>query len=230
MDNFYVDLFVTKGLEYLLVIFFLVTLVIFWRILHKPANPLALESSAGPLFSRVEWFALADELYYHQGHSWARPDGEDVVLIGMDDFAQHLLGRADKVDLPAVGARLEQGESAWKLRYHTSAIDLVSPVSGKVVDVNREVLHSPALINDDPYGKGWILKVHVPKLRANLRNLLHGNLARSWTEETVRSLRQLMSPASVPALQDGGVLVSGFARVLSPDHWEEIARRFLLTE
>ena len=88
MDNFYVDLFVTKGLEYLLVIFFLVTLVIFWRLLHKPAGSRALQSSAGPGFSKVEWFALADELYYHQGHSWVEQDGSDVVRIGIDDFAQ----------------------------------------------------------------------------------------------------------------------------------------------
>jgi len=230
MDNIYVDLFATKGLEYLLVIVFLVSLVIFWRILQRPARSRALESSTGLATPKVEWFALADGLYYHQGHSWARPEEENVVLVGIDDFAQHLLGRADRVDLPAVGARIDQGESAWKFRYQSRSIDLVSPVSGRVLDVNREVLRSPAIINDDPYGKGWILKVHVPKLRTNLRNLLHGHLARSWMEETVRSLRRLMSPASLPALQDGGVPISGFARTLSPDHWEEIARGFLLTE
>ncbi len=229
MDNFYVDIFSTKGLEYGLVIVFLISLVIFWRILQKPAPSRVPGSAGAATIPRVEWFAMANGLYYHQGHSWARPEGEDLVSIGIDDFAQRLLGKADAVRLPAVGASVGQGERGWMFRFGTRAIDLLSPVGGTVVEVNTELLSSPGIINDDPYGKGWILKVRNPKLPANLKNLLRGGLASSWMEQTVSQLRQRIAPDGVPVLQDGGVPVAGFARNVSPDHWDELAREFLLT-
>ena len=229
MDNFYVDIFSTKGLEYGLVIVFLISLVLFWRFLQKPATSRVSVPLATATIPRVEWFALAKGLYYHQGHSWARREGEALVRIGIDDFAQRLLGKPDAVDLPAVGTTLEQGARGWMFRFGSRAIDLLSPVGGTVVAVNEEVLSAPGLINDDPYGKGWILKVQTPGLPANLRNLLRGHLASSWMEETVSLLRQRMSPEGVPVLQDGGVPIVGFARNVSPDHWDELAREFLLT-
>jgi glycine cleavage system H lipoate-binding protein len=228
MDNFYVDLFATKGLEYLLVIVFLVSLVLFWRFLQRPARSRAARP-AGAGLPRVEWFGVAGNLYYHQGHAWALPETKDVVRIGMDDFAQRLLGKADAVELPSLGISLEQGEKGWHLKFGSRSVPLVSPVGGKVVEVNPDVLRSPGLINEDPYGAGWILKVRTQNLRANLRNLLSGNLVTSWMEETVRRLRSLISPTGMPVLQDGGTPVSGFARNLSPDRWDEVAREFLLT-
>jgi len=229
MDNFYVDIFSTKGLEYGLVIVFLVSLVLFWRTLHKPAASRAPGPMATATIPRVEWFALVNGLYYHQGHTWARPEGEDLVCIGIDDFAQRLLGKPNAVRLPAVGTPLEQGERGWKFHFGSRVIDLLTPVGGTVVAVNEELLSSPGLINDDPYGKGWILKVQTPRLLVNLRNLLRGHLASSWMEETVSLLRKRMTPEGVPVLQDGGVPLEGFARNISPDHWDELAREFLLT-
>ena len=117
MGDFYVDIFATKGLEYLLVIVFLASLVLFWRMLNRPGKGVRLASTGEPsLQPTLEWFALADDRYYHQGHSWVRPDDGDVVRIGIDDFAQRLLGPADEVLAPREGARLEQGESGWRLR------------------------------------------------------------------------------------------------------------------
>jgi glycine cleavage system H lipoate-binding protein len=228
MDNFYVDLFATKGLEYLLVIVFLVSLVLFWRFLQRPARSLA-PRPAGARLPRVEWFGVASNLYYHQGHAWVLPETKDVVRIGMDDFAQSLLGKADAVELPSLGISVEQGEKGWNLQFGSRSVPLVSPVGGKVIEVNTDVLRSPGLINEDPYGAGWIMKVRTQNLRANLRNLLNGDLVTSWMEETVRRLRSLISPTAMPVLQDGGTPVSGFARNLSPDRWDEVAREFLLT-
>jgi glycine cleavage system H lipoate-binding protein len=230
MDNVYVDIFTTKGLEYLLVIGFLVSLVVFWRILNRPAGLRSMPVVFGGSGStQVDWFTLADDAFYHQGHTWARLESGDVVEVGMDDFAQRLLGKAEAFDLPAPGARVEQGEKGWRLQVGSRWLDVLSPVGGEVIAVNEGVLRSPGIMNNDPYRQGWLLKVRSSKLRANLKNLFRGRLARSWMEETVRSLRETISTHPVPVMQDGGMPVTGFARSISPDHWDELAREFLLT-
>lgn len=227
----YVDLFATKGFEYLLVIAFLITLVLFWRLLNRPArsqvNPAKRETLVGSL---VDWFYLVDDFYYHQGHSWLRREDHDVVRVGMDDFAQKLLGRAEGIDIPRVGAWLTQGDKGWNVQVGGRPIAVLSPVNGEVVEVNEEVLNSPGLINEDPYGKGWILKVRASKLGTDVKNLLTGGLAKSWMEETVQRLRKMFAGDLGIVLQDGGIPASGIARNISREKWWEIAREFLLSD
>lgn len=139
MEGFkYVDLYATKGAEYLLVIGFLLALVLFWRYLNHPARGArTVGSPPGTLATLNRWFHLVEGLFYHQGHSWAAPETGNVVRVGIDDFAQKLLGKPNAVDLPRCGARLEQGESGWKLQIDSKSIDMLSPVDGEVLAVMR---------------------------------------------------------------------------------------------
>jgi len=224
----HVDLYATKGLEYLLVLGFLLLFVFFWRFMQSTDRTALATAVARRLTAPLEWFRLEAGRYYHQGHAWARPDGEKTVTVGLDDFAQKLVGTPQAVTLPAVGSRVEQGEEGWRLAIGSKSVAMLSPVSGEVVEVNREVLDSPALLGKDPY-EGWLMKVRVPRMRPALRNLLSGELAAAWLQETVTALRQRMSGNLGMVLQDGGMPVSGFAANLSPDAWEEIAAEFFLT-
>jgi len=219
-----IDLFATKGVEYLLVLGFLFLLILFWRLLND-RQP----SPARGVAARASWFRFDDSRFYHQGHSWALPEGHDVVKVGVDDFAQKLFGIPSSIDLPPVGTRLEQAEPGWRVRVDNESIDLLSPVDGEVVDVNESVCRSPELVNSDPYGEGWLMKVRVPRWKANAGNLLSGAVARTWMEEATAALRARMATSVGPVLQDGGVPVTGIAKSLSEDEWTEIAREFLLT-
>lgn len=232
MEGFsYVDLFATKGIEYLLVIGFLLALVLYWRFLNQPAAaPLALGLAARRAAPLRGWFQLGEGLYYHQGHSWAMPESDDVVKIGIDDFAQRLLGKPHSINLPRIGTRIEQGEKGWKLQVDSKSIDMLSPVNGEVLAVNEEILKSPDLVNQDPYGKGWLAKVRVAKMKTDLKNLLAGRLAMAWMQETEDALRGRMSGHLGLALQDGGLPVAGIARILSPESWDEMAMEFLLSK
>jgi len=226
----YVDIFATKGIEYIIVIVFLLSLVYFLRFLNRPAkvstSSIAPEKSPRTL---VDWFYLAENLYYHQGHSWTVPESNNVVRVGIDDFAQKLLGKPDKVNLPQIGSNIEQGNAGWQIQIDSKSFDMLSPVNGEVVEVNEEIINSPEMINDDPYDKGWLLKVKVPKLETNLRNLLSGKLARAWMEETVDRLSEKTTGNIGVALQDGGVPITGFIKEISSDERKQFANEFLLT-
>ncbi len=176
----------------------------------------------------VAGYQLPEGLYYHRGHTWARPEG-DKVFVGLDDFARRLLGPACAVRLPAVGDWLTQGDTGFRLRVDGRAADLVSPVEGEVVAVNHDLLRQPALATDDPFGRGWVLKVRAANLASNLRNLLSGSLARRWMEDSREALDLRLMALSGSVLQDGGESSADFAGHLSTEDWRRLVGEFLLT-
>jgi len=229
MEGFtYVDLFGTKGIEYILVIGFLIAFIIYWKFLSR--SPVSTVKIVSKSRSGGEWFHLAKNVYYHPGHSWVRPENNNVAKVGIDDFAQKLLGKPESFELPEVNFHVEQGEIGWRIQSDSKLIEILSPVNGEVIAVNEEALKSPELIEQDPYGKGWLLKIRVPKMKPNLRNLLSGKLAVAWMENTVQTLRQRMAGDLGMVMQDGGLPVSGIAKALSPENWDDLAAEFFLTK
>lgn len=226
MESFrYVDIFATKGIEYIIVMAFLAAFVYFSRYLgHRAPAP------AGRPRSFVDYFRVPDGYLFHQGHTWFKKDGREVVTIGMDDFAQRFLGRIDEVCLPHMGARLRQGEKSWNLIAESRIIPMLSPVDGEVVAVNTAALRTPDIINEDPYGKGWLLKVKATKMAANTRNLLSGNVARTWTMESLNGVRMQNGESLGLVYQDGGAPISGMAKALYGEEWDEEVRKLFLTQ
>ena len=221
MDVTPADLFATKGIEYLLVIGYLVALVVIWRLLGRSGSVTAGERRVGG------WFILPEKYCFHQGHSWAIPEDGNVVKVGMDDFAHRLLGRPDAIELPALGTPLLQGERGWAIRVGSTAVEMLSPVEGEVVGVNYEVADSPGILCADPYDQGWLLRVRVTDRRRNEKNLLCGTLARAWLEEQLRAVRVELGLVLPELGTDTGC--DGFARAVAPDEWHEVAGALLLS-
>ncbi|MCG6536863.1 MAG: glycine cleavage system protein H, partial [Syntrophales bacterium LBB04] len=230
MEGFtYVNIFATKGVEYLLVISVLLLFIPFWRMVSSPAKS-SSQATAWSVPALSEWFQLPEEkIYYHQGHSWAMPETGNIVKVGMDDFAQKLVGKIDGVQLPKVGSRVTQGEKGWSLLAGPKSTDMLSPVDGEIIAINESLLSPPETIGHDPYGKSWLLKVQAPKITANLKNLLSGDLARKWMEGVRESLLARMNYNLGTVSQDGGVLVEGIARNIDQERWDEIAKEFFLS-
>ena len=105
---------------------------------------------------------------------------------------------------------------------------MVSPVDGMVVGTNPQA--RVGAIESDPYGDGWLLRVHTPQLKRNARQLLTGSAARAWMEDVAKRLRGVIAPELGPALADGGVPVDGIAGEVGPDAWKQIAREFFFVE
>jgi len=233
------DFLPTKGIEYLVVIGYLLVLIPFWFVLQGGRRRQAAAAAArtAPLAKGFEglrgWFRVPEGVHFHQGHTWAVPEGGGIFRIGLDDFAQRLVGPPETLRLPEVGAALEEGEPGWSLGLGGRTVDLLSPVAGEVMERNTEALDHPSLVSDDPYGRGWLMRVKASQPDAVLKNLLPWRLAKAWMEDAADRLSAAMSPPLGVelgrVLQDGGIPVSGLARQIDPEHWDRLVAELLLT-
>ncbi|EFQ83985.1 glycine cleavage system H protein [Aeromicrobium marinum DSM 15272] len=103
---------------------------------------------------------IPEDLYYSEEHEWVRVD-DDVVTIGITDYAQDALGDIVYVELPAVGDVLQEGAVVGELESTKSVSDIFCPVAGEVIARNDALDGGPEVINSDPYGEGWLLKLRV---------------------------------------------------------------------
>lgn len=227
------DPYVAKAFEYLLGLAFLALFAGFWRYATGGADVseararVAVKPPARlPL---LDMFRVPEGVLLHPGHAWVRADAPGIAAVGLDDFARQLVGPLKGVALPPVGATLEQGARGWGLRADSKTVEMIAPVSGRVVAVNEDLLANPATINDDPYGRGWLLKVEAPRLDTNVKQLLAGRAARDLMAASWDELTTIAAPQVGLTMHDGGVPVNGFARGIDPEHWDAVARRFLLT-
>ena len=105
---------------------------------------------------------VPSELKYTKEHEWVKVEG-NIGTIGISDFAQSELGDIVFVELPAVGSTVEQMKSFGTIEAVKAVSDLFSPVTGKVTEVNQTLDSDPMIINREPYGAGWIIKVELSK-------------------------------------------------------------------
>ena len=122
-----------------------------------------------------------DDVRYHREHDWARVD-EDVATLGITWYAQDALGEIVHFEAPEQGGTVARDESYGEVESVKAVSDLISPVSGEVVEVNGGVVDEPEKINDDPYGDGWLIKVRLSD-QGELDDLMDAGAYRKLLEE-----------------------------------------------
>ncbi|HCX72929.1 MAG TPA: glycine cleavage system protein GcvH, partial [Candidatus Cloacimonas sp.] len=103
---------------------------------------------------------VKEDLYYTESHEWVRVEGNDAY-IGITDYAQHELGDIVFVELPEVGDELESGETLGSIEAVKAVEDIVSPISGEVLEINEALEDKPEIINQDAYDDGWLVKMTI---------------------------------------------------------------------
>lgn len=101
---------------------------------------------------------IPENLYYTKEHEWLRVE-KDHAYVGITDFAQNELGEIVYVDIPTVGQTLTSGATFGSIEAVKTVSDLFLPAAGNVIEVNSQLNDHPELVNDDPYGQGWIIKI-----------------------------------------------------------------------
>jgi glycine cleavage system H protein len=105
-------------------------------------------------------FNVPEEYYYTKDHEWAQVD-ENVVTVGITEFAQDSLGEVVYVELPEEGQKVTQGEPFGVVESVKAVSDLIAPVSGTVIEVNMSMVDNPGAVNDDPMNDGWLIRIEM---------------------------------------------------------------------
>jgi glycine cleavage system H protein len=128
---------------------------------------------------KVEDYEVPENLYYHKEYLWAKVEN-GKVKIGIIDFAQKQLNDIVYVELPSVGDAISQNEPFGTLESVKAVSDLIAPISGTVESINEELEAKPDLVNEDPYGEGWLLIVAPTNLDAELKEIMNFDAAVEW--------------------------------------------------
>ncbi|MFQ5661022.1 MAG: glycine cleavage system protein GcvH [Gammaproteobacteria bacterium] len=100
-----------------------------------------------------------DEMRYTEDHEWGRLDGDGMVTVGITDYAQEQLGDVVYIELPEVGTAVQAGVEAAVVESVKAAGEVNAPVTGTVIEINTRLSEEPELVNSDPLGEGWLLKI-----------------------------------------------------------------------
>lgn len=202
-------------------------------LLHRGKQPVtvaALEANKISQLDRIAGFFAPKNVRYHAGHAWLQRERRNIARTGADEFAAALAGNVDKIELPKPGQWVRQGQKAWALYRNGEKTEMVSPIEGEVIEINQEVVKDPKLLRDDPYGRGWLMTVHVPDEESTTRNLIPANLVSSWLSDAVERLYALQPSAALATAADGGEPARDLLAGLPEVNWQAVTKQFFLTE
>jgi len=120
---------------------------------------------------KVDEYEVPDGLYYSKEHEWMKVEG-DKCRIGLTDYAQKSLHEVVFVDLPKIGTNVSQAQSIGTVESVKAVADVFSPVSGEIVQANQNLPDKPELVNQSPYGDGWVAVIRPSNLDAEIKTLL----------------------------------------------------------
>ncbi|MBN1551719.1 glycine cleavage system protein GcvH [bacterium] len=123
--------------------------------------------------AKIKGYTMPDDLYYHQNHTWVRLENDGTATVGMTEFYSRMAGDTTYVDLPEEDDDIEQGDTAGKIQSSKWVGKLVAPISGTIVEINENLEDDFMLLNTDPYGDGWIMRIEPSNLDEDLANLFH---------------------------------------------------------
>ena len=220
-----------------LFLMFLVTDIIVRKIqaarAMAPAKVLAENDLKIPFGLKVADLALPGGLFFHQGHTWAGIDVSGKIKIGLDDFAQNVLGRIDKIKLHKVGDTISQGETVFTIEQGKRKAEFNAPVDGVISAINKEVFTNPELLKNNPYEKGWIYSIKPSNLAQNIKSLSVAEEAKNWLKKEVIRFKEFISEQFVEdkvlgtTMADGGMPVEGIMEYMDDFSWMKMQEEFL---
>lgn len=106
---------------------------------------------------------VLENLYYQATDEWLKVEG-DIGIVGITDYAQDKLGDIVYLEEASLGRKVKKGEAVISIESVKAAAEIHSPISGEIIEVNKEAVNNPQIINEDPYGKGWLFKIKIENM------------------------------------------------------------------
>jgi glycine cleavage system H protein len=235
MDEFtFVNLFETKGIEYIIIIAFLLMIIPFWVMLTRPVKVKLKAGSVaeppGPAAGNAP-----RGIYFSRSHTWAHLLKSGDARIGIGNLLVHLTGNSNLKIVKEPGSRINRGERLFEIAIGDKRLGVASPLSGTITRMNPALAEDPALLHDDPYGKGWICSIRPADWIAEVSGFSIAEGASAWLKKEMERIRDFMAGAAARAgnemttlyLQDGGEPVYRILANLTPEELDRFEKEFL---
>jgi glycine cleavage system H protein len=182
----------------------------------------ALKPAKGKEPLPMNGFTFCPELFYSEGHVWAKPSDQRIKL-GLDEMASLLTLRADGLHLPPVGSPIREKEALAEISSSGKKAKILSPLSGVVSAINHEVVENPSLVWRDPYHRGWLILL-APDHPEEISNLLSGPKAREWYSKQSLNLFNHLVKWAPNLSPKGNLLENSPIREILRGKWEKLAK------
>ncbi len=235
MEGFsYTDIFATKGIEYLVVIAFLLMLIPFTLFLNKRVTfARKIREVAGGITAGIR--KVPQGLLFNRNHTWLFMEKSGTARLGLDNLLLHMTGPVRFTLQRSPGESLRRGDLLAVIEQDGKRLNVLSPVSGTLVSGNDLLQDSPALINDDPYGSGWLCTIRPANWLNEVRSCFVAEEATAWLTREVARFRDFLSSTienrltinTMSVLQDGGEPADHCLERLPESVWTDFQKEFL---
>jgi glycine cleavage system H protein len=235
MEGFsYTNIFETKGIEYLIIIAFLLMIIPFWVMINRKSGiSKRIKSAFGVLTAGI--LNVPQGLFYSRNHTWTHLEKSGTARVGLDDFFQHVTGEFRFSYLKNPGDHINKGDLLAGIEQNGKCLKVYSPISGDIIRINMRLNESPGFINEDPYGKGWICMIKPTEWISETASYYLAEKATAWSVKEVErfkdflpaSLNKFSASVSMSAMQDGGELCDQPLKELPEEVWQEFQTTFL---
>jgi len=235
MDGFtYINIFETKGIEYLAIIAFLMLLIPFWLLLNKKGRiKKQIRKTTGNLSSNI--LRIPHGLFFSKNHAWTYLEKSGTARVGLDDLLLHITGEVRIQYLKNPDEMIKKGDCLAEIEQKGKILRIFSPISGKITTTNSLLDDNPGILNDDPYGSGWLYKIKPTNWIEETKSYFLAEEAIKWSTLEMERFKDFLTmsmgkyspePAMI-MLQDGGELSSNALSEMSGEIWHDFQEEFL---
>jgi glycine cleavage system H lipoate-binding protein len=200
----------------------------------------AAQRKASPSAARApaDRFLIPKGYFISKAHTWVEVLFSGQARVGIDDFAQKVIGTIETIEVAPLGAEIKKGETLLTIRHGSRSLSIPAPITGKILTVNESLLASPETVRRDPYISGWIVVMAPKNISAELPLLSIAEDAAQWLRKEISRFRDFIKAQShlgIPApagatLLDGGTPLSGVLEQFNENTWSAFQREFLKAE
>lgn len=232
MEQFtYSDIFETKGIEYIVVISFLLLIIPVWRMLSKPVRQ---EAGSGKAIQALTLKALRipQGLLFNKNHTWSHLEKSGLASVGIDDMLLHLTGGVELTYLKQREERVKRGEAIARISREGKELVISSPISGKIDRVHASLEEDSAAIIDDPYSS-WLYRIKPEKWKEETNKAMMAEGATEWLEKELDRFRDYMaglvnaSTGGEVLMQTGGEFIAHPLAEMDREGWNGFQKKFL---
>ena len=183
-------------------------------------------------------FLLPKGFFISKAHTWVELTFAGDARIGVDDFAQKVIGTIERIEVAALGSEIKKGDTLMTVQHGNRLLSIPAPITGKVLTVNESLLASPNRLHQDPYIAGWVAVIAPKNISSELHFLTIADDAAKWLRKEVSRFRDFIKTQSqigvaTPAgatMLDGGIPLNGVLEQFNESTWNAFQKEFLKAE